>query len=275
MISEVEVLLKSAREHLINHDISKSESLYQKAINIINKKIPSVDFHLKLSLTMKLWTTKAELLYFRSTNPLGDETFEDCRNKRLDCLRYLYKCSKVNDYFYSVFHPRLMEYIKDTICRFGCILPEIDKNVVVTCPIYLRRLDKDSEIPFHSMGTSIAITYEKGICSICEKDMLDDDCEHVPGELYNGETCIMTVEDFEVDHLALVNHPKDPMAALFTNHSFSVSEALEKLPEQERARKIKYDLPFICFLCKDEKLDSSELTPEHFFKMQNLKIEIE
>ena len=154
-------------------------------------------------------------------------------------------------------------------------LPEINKNVVVTCPIYLRRLDSDSEIPFHSMGTSIAITYEKGICSICEKDMLDDDCEHVPGEVYNGKICIMTVEDFEVDHLALVGRPKDPMAALFTNHSFSADEALKKLPEQDRARKIKYGLPFICFLCRDEKLDSSELTPEHFFKMQNLKIEIE
>lgn len=147
MISEVDHLLKSAREELNNHNITNAESLYKKAINIISKKISSVDFRQKQLLTMKLWLTKAELLYFRSTNPIGEETFEDFRNKRLDSLRYLYKCSKVNEYYYSIYHPRLMENIVDTISRFGCILPEINRNVVVTCPIYLRRLDRDSEIP--------------------------------------------------------------------------------------------------------------------------------
>lgn len=275
MSSDLYSLLNSARREAQNRNIAHAEKTYLKVIEGIEKKIRSLDFRKMELWTIELWVTKAELLYYKSINPLKGESFKDCLQKRLDCLRYMYKCTKVNDYYHSIYFPRLKEEIKDTILRFGCILPESGNQVVVTCPIYLRRLDRDSEIPWHSLGTSVAMTYDKTSCSICQRDMLDDQCDHVPGEMYDGKQCIILIDKFDIKHVALVSRPKDPQAALFSSYSYSVAEGLDRLSEEDRTRKIKEGLPFVCFLCRDEKLDSSELSPEHFFKMQNLEIEIE
>ena len=274
IFDKIDLILNDARQETKGGKWVNAEVLYTKAINEIQHYIKSVDFRKKETWTIKLWVTKAEFLYFESINPKRGETFEDCRNKRLDCLRYLYKCSKLNGESQIVYQTRLIQDLNDTILKFGCILPEKNNQVIVSCPIYLGKIPFIGGIPFNDLGTSIAFSYEKATCSICKRDMLDEECDHVPGETYNGEKCIMTVDDYKPIHLALVKRPKEPMAG-FGSFAFSKESCLERLQPEDRKRKIEENLPFVCFLCRDQKMDTAEITPELFFKMQELPIEIE
>jgi hypothetical protein len=262
-MTEIQNYLKRAREALKNNETIRAENLYSKVIAKIERKTHNVEFQTRQLWTVKLWVTKAELLFFRSTRPLEADTFEESRKKRLDCLRYLYKCSKMNNDLFSKYYPILQKYAKDTILKFGCILPESNNHVDVSCPIYLR------QTPIGNLGTSYAIKYDKAKCSICGRDMLDDACDHVPGESYDGKECHMNVEDFEALHVILTKRPKDPQAGI-TRISYPKKDMYDKLPPDELKRKIKYNLPLVCFLCRDKQIDPTEITPDGFFSMQDL-----
>lgn len=47
-----------------------------------------------------------------------------------------------------------------------------------------------------------------GHCSICGAE--DFECDHVPGQIYEGEVCIREVYRVELDEVALVQFPDDP-----------------------------------------------------------------
>jgi hypothetical protein len=57
------------------------------------------------------------------------------------------------------------------------------------------------------LGNSIAGT-SRGRCSICSAE--DFGCEHVPGHVYDGESCIRIVYEMSIDEVSLVPFPADP-----------------------------------------------------------------
>lgn len=73
------------------------------------------------------------------------------------------------------------------------------------------------------LGNSIAGT-SRGRCSICSAE--DFGCEHVPGHLYDGESCIRIVYEMSIDEVSLVPFPEDPRCyRVNILHSLSEIEA--------------------------------------------------
>ena len=99
--------------------------------------------------------------------------------------------------------------------RFGCPLQSSDgKWWHADCGISA----------LHSrLGNSIAGT-SRGRCSICSAE--DFGCEHVPGHLYDGESCIRIVYEMSIDEVSLVPFPEDPRCyRVDVLHSLSEIEA--------------------------------------------------
>jgi hypothetical protein len=111
--------------------------------------------------------------------------------------------------------------------KFGCRFSyDPDEKVFVNgCPIQT----------LHSrIGISIAMT-TTGICSICEKR--DFQCDHVPGETYDGVLCIRNVDEIlDVDHLALTSDP-DFVESLYRSTRLTEAEVISRygsLPGQDQ-----------------------------------------
>lgn len=99
--------------------------------------------------------------------------------------------------------------------RFGCPLQSSDGKWWHTdCGISA----------LHSrLGNSIAGT-SRGRCSICSAE--DFGCEHVPGHLYDGESCIRIVYEMGIDEVSLVRFPEDPRCyRVHVLHSLNEIEA--------------------------------------------------
>jgi hypothetical protein len=132
---------------------------------------------------------------------------------------------------------------------FGCEI-EFDRGAYqISCPVTLSH----SKYGF-SMGGSATI-----ICSICGDDMLDcphikgrvyngivakrqydkcnvcgeGTCEHTEGEIYDGARAFGVITEVELDHIALVKNPANPLTVV-TRYSLNKADILERLPEHER-----------------------------------------
>jgi hypothetical protein len=71
--------------------------------------------------------------------------------------------------------------------------------------LYLSSFERLYPFLFVSPGQTIKL-----ICSICGKEPLDEDCPHIPGNLYWGEIAGYNVTEIvNVDHVAIIPHPKD------------------------------------------------------------------
>lgn len=172
-------LIVEARKNLAEKQWEKAEPLYKEAIDILQERLSDSD-----DTKMALWSTQAESLQSKPWI-YKNETREEFRNRILDSIKYIYKCSKLNDEYDKQFTPSLKQTIKQLILTIGCIVPEIETHVIITCPISLRQTE------FGKMGTSIAGYYEKAICTICRLEILDENCPHEIGERYNGKICQM------------------------------------------------------------------------------------
>jgi len=72
---------------------------------------------------------------------------------------------------------------------------------------------------------------ENVVCSICRRDPLE--CEHIPGDEYDGVEALLEVTELKIDHISLVKTPKDP----YTRHIqlvFSQDELVARLPPRVR-----------------------------------------
>lgn len=65
--------------------------------------------------------------------------------------------------------------------------------------------------------TSSGMTFKRATCSICGEDY--GTCGHIGGRLYLGAVCGKVVEDFEADHLAIVDYPKDKGCRVYAYHN--------------------------------------------------------
>lgn len=257
-MTDPNILLDKARDFEERKKFNVSFEFYKKTIAILEKRLNDSD-----ESKMNLWSTKAELLKMQMIDKKNNETWEDVRQRGFNCLRYLNKCSKLNEEYFKIFQPRIMTLIKLIIMKLGCILPENSTHVVTSCPIYLRE-----HTGAEKYSTSIAFTYEKANCSICKRDLLDEECFHEPGETYDGVFCEGQYEGMKFQHLALVNKPKDPNGIGIKALYEPKEEYFKRFDQNELKEARKNNLPLNCHACRDTNFDPSEITLETFFEMQ-------
>jgi len=240
-----------------------AEKYYLEAIPILEKRLDNSD-----KSKMEFWSTKAEYLDFKAAFKLDGETWENVRDRALDAIRYTYKCSKLNNSYKEKFSKDLDFMIKRIIMTFGCILPTDATHVKISCPIWLGRTK------LGQMGISIGAIYDKAVCSICGLELLDENCLHELGKEYDGKICEIKKEGFELLHLALVANPKEPRSTIQTI-SYPKEEFYQQFDPEEVKKAEELGLPLNCSNCRKTNHDPVEITPEVFFQMQGLNIDIE
>lgn len=64
---------------------------------------------------------------------------------------------------------------------------------------------------------SIGGTSDSIVCSICKQNLAQEGlCDHVKGEVYDGNLCYWIVEDFSPDEISFVNAPSDEFAGVIS-----------------------------------------------------------
>lgn len=79
----------------------------------------------------------------------------------------------------------------------SCILPYRDGAYYRECPVDLAHL---------RVGLSPEIRVLESECSICNLD--PEDCDHVPGEMYDGRECMSVITKAEATAVAIVANPR-------------------------------------------------------------------
>lgn len=258
--SEPYYIIEKARNLVKEKKFDEAEKEYKNAISILEKRLDGSD-----KSKAELWTTKAEYLNFRGSYSKKGEPFEDSRRRRHDAIRYLYKCSKLDGYSREV-SPSLRKLINETIRVWGCIIPENNTHVTISCPIKIRNMGAGK------FGFSVGMLYKRALCSICRQDVLDEGCNHVPGNTYDGKVCHITRDGLEVDHVAMTTSPKDPRC-LFLSIDIPKKEFYEHFTEKQTRNKIQNNLPIVCSFCREGGIDPSEISAQKFFEMQGLSLE--
>jgi hypothetical protein len=70
--------------------------------------------------------------------------------------------------------------------------------------------------------------------------------QDIPYKEYDGKLCIMIPHNLTFLHLAVVDRPKDPRC-MVVEISEPKNWSLDGLSKEDRARKLKYNLPFNCY----------------------------
>jgi len=253
------VLIEKARKLAKTNDMN-AEKVYLTAIEEL--KTPLNTDQEKAYL----WTTQAEYLVFRSQYIFANETIEDSRNKQIEALRLLNKTSNLNNDLKEKVAPNIRQIINQIITIFGCILPEEKNKIHVSCPIRIRNTGAGK------FGFSIGMYYEQAVCSICGRDILNDaECIHNEGIEYDGKRCYIIPKNIVMDHVAMTENPKDPNCKIL-EVCFPISDFYEGFTEEEIKEKELKKLPFVCNICKNEKITPTEIDLEKFFNMQHLEL---
>ncbi|MFF7492711.1 MULTISPECIES: hypothetical protein [Streptomyces] len=79
----------------------------------------------------------------------------------------------------------------------SCTLPYRDGAYYCECPVDLAHL---------RVGLSPEIRVLESECSICNLD--PEDCDHLPGEMYDGRECVSVITKAEVTAVAVVANPR-------------------------------------------------------------------
>jgi hypothetical protein len=66
-------------------------------------------------------------------------------------------------------------------------------------------------------GVSVAGIVRSAVCSICRAEYVD--CNHVSGTSYDGETCVVTVNEWSFAEVSIVKDPIQPLARVKLSHS--------------------------------------------------------
>jgi hypothetical protein len=259
MSDEIAQLIEEARI-LKNRDIMETEKKYLEAVDKLEMKKGE-----SKSSRAEFLTTKAEYLWFRSSFLLENESLQDSRNRMLEALRLIYQTTKLDTEYKKHFEQKIKEMIISIILNIGCIIPEDETHVHINCPIKIRNMGTGE------FGFSIGMFVKKLECSICGHDILSDECSHEPGNEYNGKKCISVAKEIVLDHFSITKNPKDPNSR-FTSLSIPKKEFYEDFPPEEIKGKIENNLPLICSLCRETKINPNEIDIDLFFKMQGLEL---
>ena len=233
-------IIEEARRLVHEKKIIQAEKKYEDVLSILEKRLDQSN-----KSKAELWSTKAEYLIFRAKFLHKEEPIEVSRQRLHNALRYLYKCSKINAKYSDQVSGNLRNILNNAILSCGCIVPENNNYVTITCPIKLRNI---------GFGLSAGILYKRAMCSICDLDMLDEKCNHVPGDTYDGKTCILIPDEPEIDHVSITDSPKDPRC-LLTSIGTPKKEFYENFTKEQIKYKIENNLPIVCSSCREECLD--------------------
>jgi len=148
---------------------------------------------------------------------------------------------------------------------FECQLEFRDGMYWVTCPVMLS----------HTRGGFSVGGSSKTICSICGEDVLtcphvkrrtydqvvarrisgvcnicgaEDECGHEEGHAYDGVQAYGIVTEIDVDHVAFVPNPANPLCAVYS-YSVSKSDLEEMISEGERHQIVYGETPIYCHHC--------------------------
>jgi hypothetical protein len=260
MREKIAQTITEARNLAMQKSLGDAESKYLAAIAELEKNQDSVNGK------RELWTTQAEYFWFRSQFLTEGETFEECRERKLESIRLVWKAVALGAGFETELRAKATDLVKSTILSVGCIIREDDTHVHIECPIKIRNMGAGQ------FGFSVGLFYEKATCSICGRDVVKDlDCRHILGEKYDGKACSVKPENLQLDHLAMTTRPKEPDSAI-TSLLIPRDEVYENFTEEQIRRKTEFCLPFVCSLCGAEGIDPVEITVDKFFEMQGLRM---
>src|SRR5258707_473552 len=160
------------------------------------------------------------------------------------CLNDLYVLDRYVDFLeaYSLLWEKILEE------TFGD-----SWSVLQDCLSLLRVIKKFSNIDvtfFEDQLIELEQTYPYNIflsigavvasfdCSLCGRDIISDECPHMPGELYNGEMASAVAQDLvKLDHASLVTSPEDKRCVVRyedTGEQFKVVRQLSRLIRSNR-----------------------------------------
>ena len=99
---------------------------------------------------------------------------------------------------------------------------------------YIRRIERG----FYN-SVSVGFHDAEQICDMCGKGIWDTDridpCEHVPGQVYDGERCTYTVDDARLREVSLVSNPSNENAKIIERSLTDEIRAVKKTPELNQA----------------------------------------
>ena len=159
-------LIKEARKQAQRGDFMQARHLYTTSIDQIRRRINSVHVKQRTFWTVELWLTLSELLSLRSDSPEKGESFEECRRMRLNSLRFLYKAvASASEYISEDHRQKLVDLQENTIHKFGCIVPETDTQLKISCPIYIRNsLPFPTQLAMHLHMRKMYVLFVKETC---------------------------------------------------------------------------------------------------------------
>ncbi len=196
---EIFETLTEARNLAKRNLLDESEEKYLTLIKELDKDADTV------SGKAELWSTKAEYLWLRSQYFTNGEGFESSRERKLTAIRLLWQTAKLGHLYESKFKSEAKNFVKMTILSVGCIIAEDASGVRIECPIKIRNMGAGQ------YGFSLGLFYEKAICSICGRDVVKDmNCQHIPGEKYEGKECRIKRENLKFDHVAMTTSSERP-----------------------------------------------------------------
>lgn len=102
----------------------------------------------------------------------------------------------------------------------GCELNYDGSLYLQTCPVALAH---------NRVGFSPTIVVHEADCSICEASI--DDCNHVPGVVYDNVECARVIKQLEILDITLVGRPAQPNARIH-EISYSPTELAESLGKE-------------------------------------------
>lgn len=204
-------------------------------------------------------------------NDFMQEANDAINNREMDVAEKSYRSSLAKIWEALLWEPEEGNHRKylHTVGRkvrdiFGCRLEFRDGSYWITCPVMLSHT---------KVGLSIGGS-GKSVCSICGEDIFDcphvtrqaydnviakrhqdicnicgkKECAHIEGDTYNRVRAFAFVVELNLDHIAFVENPSDPLAVI-TSYALSKSELLEILPEDKQEQFFYGETKIYCNHC--------------------------
>lgn len=132
----------------------------------------------------------------------------DCFFNMLSNVARFWKCIEGQTYYDSWW--RLHDIFDDLRCLKKFY--KLNNRVIDFLVKQMKSIEGIYPYKFFSSPGFIVERYD---CSICDKDMDGDECQHFKGELYDGEMAIAIAKKIkDIDHFAIVENPKNKRLAI-------------------------------------------------------------
>ncbi|HDI3268953.1 TPA: SEC-C domain-containing protein [Vibrio cholerae] len=123
-------------------------------------------------------------------------------------VAYFWRCALQHEFYNAWCH---LQDALDSLRQLKRFCSEIP----LSAQFFERQLPSIEDVYPYSLFSSIGGFVEHYECSICGKDMDSIECEHIKGELYDGDIAYAIIRNFtEIDHVSIVEKPADKRCVL-------------------------------------------------------------